>query len=332
MNNDIEIVETVLTQLPAALGQFHYTPLPAQHSWDGSLLLSLPDGRKITFCTEVKSQPRREWFEKWKTTLDSEGPRHAGLLLCLSLSPAHQQYCIDNALNFIDGAGNAFISVPGLYVYITGKKSERRVERSDSLSIGIMKLLFVLLSDEKAINYTYRKLAELAGISLGMVSKGFDYLSGKKWCRESHGERRFTWVNDLYWLWVQEYPIVLRPKLKTLGLTGDLHWHNAHLLPGECWAGEVAGNELSDGYLHPEKIQFFTPYSFTERWKALGLRPSREGQWQLIENFWGEAFTINERAYALLTIAELVASRDDRNIETARRINDRYLHIAKPTL
>lgn len=331
MSNEIEIVEGALNQLPRELGQFEYSTLPEQHHSDGRLLLSMPDGREVSFRTEAKSLSRNEWLEKWAQRLDDEGPRHAGLLVCLYLSPGQQQYCVDHSLNFIDGAGNAFISAPGLYVYITGKKNERRVERSDSLSIGIMKLLFVLLSDEKAINYTYRKLAELAGISLGMVSKGFDYLSGKKWCRESNDGRRFTRVNDLYWLWVQEYPIVLRPKLKTLGLTGDLHWHNARLLPGECWAGEVAGNELSDGYLHPEKIQFFTPYSFTERWKAMGLRPSREGHWQLIENFWGEAFTINKRAYALLTIAELLASSDDRNIETARRINAQYLHIAKPT-
>jgi hypothetical protein len=47
------------------------------------------------------------------------------------------------------------------------------------MSIGVMKLLFVLLSDERIINYTYREIAELAGISLGMVGKGFEYLADK---------------------------------------------------------------------------------------------------------------------------------------------------------
>jgi len=331
MSNEIEIVETALTQLPTALGRFQYTALPPQHTFDGTLLLSMPDGRETSFCTEIKSQPRSEWFEKWKVRVDSEGARHAGLLICLYLSPVQQQYCIDNALNFIDGAGNAFISAPGLYVHISGKKNERRIEHSGSLSIGIMKLLFVLLSDEKAINYTYREIAGLAGISLGMVSKGFDYLSSKKMYRESNDGRRFTRVNDLYWLWVQEYPIVLRPKLKTLRLTGELPWQNASLLEGECWAGEVAGHKLSGGYLHPEKFEIFTSHSFTERWKALGLRPSPTGNWLLIQRFWGEAFTIDDRASALLTVAELLASNDDRNIETARRINEQYLHIAKPS-
>jgi hypothetical protein len=35
---------------------------------------------------------------------------------------------------------------------------------------------------------------------------------------------------------------------------------------------------------------------------------------------------MNTQSYALLTIAELVASQDDRSIETARMINERYLH------
>jgi hypothetical protein len=48
------------------------------------------------------------------------------------------------------------------------------------------------------------------------------------------------------------------------------------LQPGECWAGDVAGHELSDGYLHPETIKIFTPLSFTERWKTLALRPAPE--------------------------------------------------------
>lgn len=331
MNNEIEIVETALTHLPAAPGRFQYTPLPAQHTFDGTLLLSMPDGRETSFCTEVITQPRSAWLEQWRKRIDSVGARHAGLLICLYLSPALQQYCINNALNFIDGAGNAFISAPGLYVHISGKKSERRVEQSGSLSIGIMKLLFVLLSDEKAINYTYREIAELAGISLGMVSKGFDYLASKKLYRESNDGRRFTRINELCWLWVQEYPIVLRPKLKTLRLTGELSWQNASLLEGECWAGEVAGHKLSGGYLHPEKFEIFTSHSFTERWKALGLRPSPAGNWLLIQRFWGEAFTIDERAWALLTVAELLALNDDRNIETARRINAQYLHIAKPS-
>lgn len=330
MNDEMQIVKAALEQMPEELGLFDYNSQSDRRVWDGTITLLTPDNRDFLFSTEIKAQPRGEWLEKWKATLDGMGSRHYGLLVCLFLSSEKQKYCIENQLNFIDSAGNAFIKAPGLYVYISGKKSEQKIERPITLSIGIMKLLFVLLANENAINCTYRELAELAGISLGMVSKGFDYLSSKKMYRENNGSRRFTRVNDLYWLWIQEYPIVLRPKLKTMKLTGELNWHNAQLYQDECWAGEVAGHKLSSGYLHPEKFEFFTPHSFTQRWKDLGLRPSQDGNWLLIQSFWGEAFNINQRAFTLLALAELIASDDDRNFETAKMINAKYLHIKKP--
>ena len=328
-----DIIESLFDQLPTELRFLEFVSSQSGKDYgdDGILKMSIPGSEAIAFNVEIKTQPRRSWLEQWH--MRHQNDPLPPLVACLYLSPALQQYCVEHNINFIDGAGNARIVAPGIYIHISGKKGERDTP-SGTVSVGIMKLLFVLLADDKAINYTYREIAQLAGISLGMVSKGFDYLESKNLYRVSQGGRRLTRVNDLYWLWVQEYPLVLRPKLKTLKMQGEVQWSDNLLLAGECWSGEVAGHILSGGYLHPENVKLFTPYSFNERRKKLDMRPTPSGNWELIECFWGETFPVreNERAWALLTIAELLATNDDRNIETARKINEKYLHIAKPTV
>ncbi|MCL9672721.1 type IV toxin-antitoxin system AbiEi family antitoxin [Citrobacter sp. MNAZ 1397] len=324
MNDELSIVSEILAQLPPPLkGEVGEHP---EGGSDGGLFLNMPDGQARYFHYDVKMQPRKEWLMNWKMLWKKAEMSEEVLLFCDHLTPALQQYCQQNQINFIDSGGNAFISVPGFYLNISGKKSEKVKKQTGRMSIGVMKLLFVLLSDERIINYTYREIAELAGISLGMVGKGFEYLADKKWYRQGRNGRRFTRQSELYQIWIQEYASVLRAGIKSMRLAGNIPWQDIALQPGECWAGDVAGHELSDGYLHPETIKIFTPLSFTERWKTLALRPAPEGSYELIETFWGNAFRMNTQSYALLTIAELVASQDDRSIETARMINERYLH------
>lgn len=324
MHNEESIVSEILQRLPVPLqGEVsgHYLDN------DRKLYLQMPDGAVCSFFYEVRVQLRKEWLMNWKEYWDNNNNFNNTVLLCHSLSPALQQYCIENRINFIDGAGNMFILTPNHYLHISGNKNESFVKRTNGMSIGIMKLLFVLLSDDHAINYTYREIAELAGISLGMVGKGFDYLENKNLYRQGRYGRRFTHLPELYLSWIREYDSVLRPKIKKMTLSGDVSWKNISLLPGEYWTGEVAGYELSKGYLQPEMIKIFTPFPFNERRKDFGLRPDPTGRHELMQPFWGKSFRMGPTGYALLTIAELIASQDDRNIETARIINEQSLHI-----
>lgn len=94
--------------------------------------------------------------------------------------------------------------------------------------------------------------------------------------------------------------------------------------------GEAAAYQLTHDYLRPEIIQLFTPYSLLDRRKTLNMRPTPTGKFQLIETFWGKDFKLTLRAQVLLSIAELIATQDERNIETARRLNEQYLQIKAP--
>lgn len=319
MRDEESIVNEILERLP--------TPLQGKIDNDGSLHLQMPDGARHSFYFEVKAQPRKEWLMYWKSNFIKKNEGKYPLLLCHYLSPTLQKYCIENKLNFIDSAGNMFVLTPNYYLNIMGNKNEDAVKNTNGISIGIMKLLFVMLANDRVINYTYRDIAEQAGVSLGMVKKGFDYLESNKLYREGKNGRRFTDIPELYRSWIQAYDSVLRPKIVKMRLSGNIFWKDIKLRPGEYWTGEVAAYELSKGYLQPEMIKIFTPLPFHERRKDLGLRPDPNGDVEFMEAFWGASFQMSHAGYALLTIAELIASQDDRNIETAKIINEQSLHI-----
>ena len=298
----------------------------------GQATLVSPGGLSFSFSLEVKKIHRKESFTNIVNNTTHVIPAVPLLLVCNQLTPALTEYCHTNHLNFIDTAGNAGINVPGLCVLIEGKTTKKIVAPKSRLAEGVMKLLFVLLSRPESLNETYRTLAVQAGISLGMVSKAFEYLAAQKYYRKTQSGRRLMNAEELLVLWLRDYASALLPKLSGVRVAVSDLWQDIALSAGEYWSGEVAAAELSDGYLIPEKGQIFTPCALSVRCKELGFRPMRDGQLQLISSFWGRDFQLNEKAKVMLCVADLLASDDDRNKEAARIINDKYLKLSDTAL
>jgi hypothetical protein len=127
--------------------------------------------------------------------------------------------------------------------------------------------------------------------------------------------------------WVTRFPDTLRPKLlrrryranRDRLLALDLRVHH-----GYC-GGEVAGQCLT-GYLKPE---LFTVYLEGEQ-KALltqaRMRLDQNGNTEVLQAFW----SLPDEKYAdvvppLLAYADLTATEDGRNLETARLIYEQFL-------
>lgn len=293
--------------------------------------LIAPHGETVHFALETKYIHRKATLMAVREKIARSAEKIPWLLVCNRLTPDLAAYCADHQINFIDSAGNARIQVPGLYLAIEGKYQKKTVASGGRLAEGVMKLLFVLLSSPETLNNTYRNLAELSGISLGMVSKAFDYLEKQRYYRKAKSGRRLINQDKLYALWINNYASALRPKLDQLSLSQPESWEKLPLLPGEYPGGELAAAELSAGYLLPATGIIYTPHSLLQRRKELGLQPARDGGLQLIACFWG-SYTLNTRAEAMLCLAELLASGDDRNREIARIINDKHLHLNESSL
>ncbi|MFE8101345.1 type IV toxin-antitoxin system AbiEi family antitoxin [Brenneria goodwinii] len=308
-----------------------YEPGNRHDIHDGWGRLTGPGGEMAKFAMEVKHIHRKESLMAVREQMARFHTDIPALLVCNRLTSALAEYCVDNQINFIDTAGNARIQVPGLYLFIEGRYEKKSIAVRSHFTEGVMKLLFVLLSCPEYLNDTYRSLAEKAGISLGMVSKAFDYLKAQRYFRKSQKGRRLMNEGELQLLWLKDYATALRPKIDFLALPTPTSWDEITLATDEYWSGEIVAAELSGGYLIPESGVIFTPHSLLQRRKELGLKPVPGGKLQLISCFWGN-FTLNRKAEAMLCVAELLASGDDRNREAARIINDKYLQLSESDL
>ncbi|NLU16512.1 MAG: hypothetical protein GXW94_12265 [Serratia liquefaciens] len=325
-----ELLASVRANLPDSINLT--TTLQQNEGHEGYACLSVSNNRTFTFKIEVKIIRRKENLFLLRKSWDNRTTQDR-LLICSPLTPAQIKICEELKLNFIDAAGNANINTEGLFLQISGKKAAKRFEHPPlRISEGTLKLLFVLLTDTKAINATYRELADMAGISLGMVSKAFDSLETQRYYRKSQSGRRLLEPQALTALWLREYAVMLRPKQKSIRLATPEDWQNVPLRPNEVWGGEAAASLLTDGFLYPEKLILFTHEPLHQRRKELDLRPEREGQMQLVTAFWGNDWPLTPLAKAMLSVGELLASRDDRNLEIARIVNDEYLGIKDSAL
>lgn len=326
-----QLLSGVVENLPKGF-QLQYEHSNKSEIHDGWATLTGPGGETAKFALEVKYIHRKASLMAAREQMARFPVEFPALLVCNRLTSALAEYCADREINFIDTAGNARIRVPGLYLLIEGRYEKKPVVASSRFAEGVMKLLFVLLSSPEALNDTYRVLAEKAGISLGMVSKAFDYLEAQRYFRKSQKGRRLMNEEELLVLWLRDYATSLRPKLDSIWSTPPDSWDDIVLRPPEYWGGEVAAAKLSEGYLIPENGILFTPSRLSLRRQQLKLRAGPGKKLQLVSCFWGTSFKLNRKAEAMLCVAELLASGDDRNRETARIINDKYLHLSESDL
>ena len=109
-------------------------------------------------------------------------------------------------------------------------------------------------------------------------------------------------------------------------------WLNAELPAGAVWGGEVAADHYTD-FLKPEHITVYLDpaqdrQTFTRLVVSHRLRPDPAGNIECLDRFWpATAAGPTETGYAhpVLVYADLIASGDPRNLETARRLKEQCL-------
>lgn len=80
-------------------------------------------------------------------------------------------------------------------------------------------------------------------------------------------------------------------------------------------------------YLKPQTATIYTEGNTTRLQAQLGLRRDPAGEVDILRKFWKlpDVAPMEEVAPALLIYADLVSSMDDRNIETAGLVYERYI-------
>lgn len=302
---------------------------PGDVAPDAWLDVSAPRAAPVRFAADIKAVDRF-------LTL---GALHArarlrpgpSLLVAPFVTAEAARQCRSLGLNFIDTAGNAYIDVPGCFVYITGKprrEPARPAGRFKSLTPAGLRIVFALLTRPGLAGATYRDIATAAGVALGSVGDVLADLQARGHLAQQ-AARRLLAPHALQEEWATHFPVKLRPQLHPQRFAAPARdWWKGIDLPAHqaAWGGEVAAHYLT-GYLEPEQMSIYTPTPETLILKHR-LRPDPAGAIEILRTFWplaenGEAASAT--VPPLLVYADLMASADPRNIDTAQRLRAQYL-------
>lgn len=261
-----------------------------------------------------------------------------GILIADYINPKMAEKLKAAEIQFLDTVGNAYLNRKPVYVYINGKKPPQKptVERRGrALQPTGLKVVYAFLTDRELINAPYREIAERADVALGavgwvirdLIEQGF-LIEGK------NKKRRLTNYDDLLDMWVENYPQRLRKKLLLGNFTTDEEnwWHKINPCAYKAvWGGEIAAAEYTnyltpkDGtvYLQKETMNLFL--------KDARLRRTQEFERphiniELLEPFGNFVASNNTLANPILVYADLLATGNIRNIETAQKLREKYIN------
>ncbi len=256
-----------------------------------------------------------------------------GLIVTDYVNPKMAERLKAMDMPFLDVAGNAYINEPPVYIYVGCNKPIEKPHRrptTRAFQPTGLKLLFALLCQLDLTNASYRDIAKGADVALGTVGwvitdlKELGYLvdMGKRGRRLTHKEK-------LIERWVTSYSELLRPKLVLGRYRAVEHdWWKRTLLHDvqAYWGGEVAAARLTK-YLKPERVTLYARGKPGELLLRNKLKKDPNGDVEILEAFWQieYAWPHSELAPPLLIYADLLATGDTRNIETAKMIYEQEL-------
>lgn len=301
--------------------------------WQPNALVRINREKKtFRFDTEIKERLTSSALGDLAAKL--QGTRGRALLITSYINPVQADKLRTFKIPFFDAAGNAFFNEPGLFVFVSGK---RPVNHPDARPLRAfrstgLKVIFALLAAAHLEAKTHREIAAASGVSLGAVNWLMQDLTRLGYLREMKtGERKLVNKEDLLRRFVAVYPEQLRPKLLVGCFSATRQeadwWKHADLTPfGASWGGEVGAAFLTK-YLKPQTATIYAEGNTSRLQARFGLRRNPTGEVEILRKFWKlpDVAPMEQVAPTLLIYADLVASMDDRNIETAGLVYERYI-------
>ncbi len=303
--------------------------------------IEIEDYKQLQFTVEIKRWAQQANLGALVNQIQKLPPK--GLLVADYVNPNMATRLRELDVPFIDTVGNVYINEKPLYIYIKGLKKKDTQYHTDGVGQTYtrmfqptgLKILYALLRDPELLNAPYREIADITDVALGTVGRVFnDLKKGGYLVEYNKKNRRLKHKKYLLEKWVEAYPEKLRPKLLIGTFAAEKYdwWQNVGtniVNYGAKWGGEVGAAKLT-GHLKPEKVTVYMP---KEGGKQLlidnRLRKDPNGNIQIYKTFQEQEnnnlLEFNDIVDPIIIYADLLATGDPRNIETARIIYDQYL-------
>jgi hypothetical protein len=294
------------------------------------LLGILMQGKEIRYYAEIKANVTKA--DKLLVMMHKGEFDHPLLLVTKYINTQLADELKQNGTEFIDTAGNAFINQPPLYIFVKGNKPDivKTAPLKRTFKPAGLKVIYAFLCNPGLENRTYREIAVETDVALGTVDWIMKELKELRFLLDM-GKRgqKLIQKENLLQRWVTAYPEQLRPKL-ILGRFREenVGWQEKTLDPFKAqWGGEVAAAKLTK-YLQPQIITIYAaPQELDQLLIKNRLKRDQTGEVEILKRFWKppEIWKYEDLVHPILIYADLLATGNERNIETAKMIYDQHI-------
>ena len=257
------------------------------------------------------------------------------LLVTPYVAPPMAQRLRQKGVQFLDAEGNAFLDqkTPRVLVWETGNRPIKPPPHERRLTVfraAGLRVIFPFLCLPTTTEATYRDLARMAGVALGTVAKTIEELEHLRYVRRTQGHFVLEKRERLLDAWVDAYPRELRPLLEPQRFRTDKAewWKQADWTLLGAWLGGEPAAAVMTRHLRPALATVYLAGGLPEMAKALRLAKDEQGNVEVLQKFWNfdqEAGPGPRMVPPLLVYADLLATGDARNLETAALLRERYL-------
>ena len=305
---------------------------------DGLLEVMTEKG-KSSFVFEVKriiKRPIPFQLYQYQKNIDKNF-----ILFAEYVNPSIAEDLKNHNVNFIDCQGNIFIHVPNhLYIDVQGNKLRIQKEKEVTAIFQPkgLQLLLLLLTREEALNLSLRELARISGNSLGRTSTIMKELKSRGYVLETAKNKyEFQEKKKLFDKWLENYGERLRPKLLIgtyrISSKKDIREINNILTEKKlnyAFGGGTGAEVLTNYY----RANYIDIYIWEEQGdkiiKELKLLPAKDYNLRLFKLYSNEIIFRDYKieyqlVLPLLIYAELLYIGNNRELETAKIIFDKYL-------
>jgi hypothetical protein len=294
------------------------------------LLGIVMQGKEIRYYAEIKATVTKA--DKLLVMMRKGEFDHPLLLIAKYINTQLADELKQNGIEFIDTAGNAFLNQPPLYIFVKENKPDtvKTPPPKRTFKPAGLKVIYAFLCNPGLENKTYREIAAKTGVALGTVDWIIKELKELRFLLDI-GKRaqRLIQKENLLQRWVTAYPEQLRPKLTLGGFKGEYGWWQQKTLdPFKAqWGGDVAAAKLTQ-YLQPQIITIYAvPQELDQLLIETRLKRDQAGDVEILKRFWKPEEIwrhYEDLVHPILIYADLLATGNERNIETAKMIYDQH--------
>ena len=327
--NELEIINMALENLQK---QTHITgrwePI-VQKNLDGKVILNV-ENRDIKFNVEIKNELRNHHIQKIITLNRDHTPF---MVVVGRLYPRIKDELRNQNIAYLEANGNVYVKNDDILLWIDTNPPLRTENKTGSRAFTKtgLKLVFLFLVDEYALNRTYRQLAEETGIGIGNISNVINGLKqGGFILPVDKNEYKLNNKKVLLEKWATAYDLRLKPTLKIsnfrfLHEDDFYNWKKLPLQSGKTWWGGEPAGDLLTNYLRPAELTLYTTETRNELIKNYRLIPDDKGNIKAYQKFWQYEERNDNIVPPLLAYTDLINTNDRRCIETAQKIYDDFL-------